>query len=142
MSKWTKRKDKFYDSLVELLNSYKKKELLAYFVLIVLSNKYGAKIFEEENRKLFMIEMRWLIDKYEIDKVIKYKEFREKVAQIVEKYTNSSACLQLLQLGTELFDFDEDEQALRIAGRIFGIEIDRTVLEILGKNERQNKKSW
>ena len=142
MSKWIKRKDRFYDSIVELLKTYKKKELLAYFVLIVLSNKNGAKIFKEENSKLFMLEMRRLIDDYEIDKVIKYKEFRKGVAELVEKYTNSSACLQLLQLGTELFDIDEDENALRIADRIFGIEIDRTVLEKLEKNEKQNKENW
>ena len=69
------RKDKFYSSVVEVLSNFRYKELANYFYVIGLCNHYGADIFERENIKPYMKEIRGLIDRFEIERKINYKTF-------------------------------------------------------------------
>ena len=117
-----KRKDKFYSSVVEVLSSYKYKELANYFYVIGLCNHYGADIFERENIKPYMKEIRTLIDRFEIERKINYKKFRIGVIEAIEKYAKKESHLKLIQLGVELFNIKDSDEALEIGNRIFQVE--------------------
>lgn len=117
-----KRKDRFYGSVVEVLNSYKYKELCNYFYVIGLCNHYGAHIFEKENIKPYMKEIRLLIDKFEIERKINYKTFRKGVIEAIDKYTIKESHLKLIELGIELFNIKDIDEALEIGNWIFEVE--------------------
>ena len=116
------RKDKFYSSVVEVLSNYRYKELCNYFYVIGLCNHYGAKIFERENIKPYMKEIRGLIDKFEIERKINYKTFRAGVIEAIDKYTRKEVHLKLIELGVELFNIKDHDEALEIANRVFEVE--------------------
>lgn len=117
-----KRKYKFYSSVVEVLSSYKYKELANYFYVIGLCNHYGADIFERENIKPYMKEIRTLIDKFEIERKINYKKFRIGVIEAIDKYTKKESHLKLIELGIELFNIKNADDALEIGNKIFEVE--------------------
>ena len=116
------RKDRFYGSVVEVLSNYRYKELANYFYVIGLCNYYGADIFERENIKPYMKEIRGLIDKFEIERKINYKTFRAGVIEAIDKYTKKESHLKLIQLGVELFNIKKYDEALEIANRVFEVE--------------------
>ena len=116
------RKDKFYSSVVEVLSNFRYKELANYFYVIGLCNHYGADIFERENIKPYMKEIRTLIDKFEIERKINYKKFRTGVIEAIDKYTIKESHLKLIQLGVELFNIKDSDEALEIGNRIFEVE--------------------
>ena len=118
----TKRKDKFYSTVVEVLSNYRYKELADYFYVIGLCNHYGANIFERENIKPYMKEIRELIDKFEIERKINYKTFRVGVIEAIDKYTRKEVHLKLIQLGIELFNVRNHDKALEIGNEIFEVE--------------------
>ena len=118
----TKRKDKFYSTVVEVLSNYRYKELADYFYVIGLCNHYGANIFERENIKPYMKEIRELIDKFEIERKINYKTFRVGVIEAIDKYTRKEVHLKLIQLGIELFNVRDHDKALEIGNEIFEVE--------------------
>ena len=113
------RKDKFYSSVVEVLSNFRYKELANYFYVIGLCNHYGADIFERENIKPYMKEIRLLIDKFEIERKINYKEFRKGVIEAIDKYTIKESHLKLIELGIELFNIKDIDEALEIGNWIF-----------------------
>jgi hypothetical protein len=116
------RKDKFYGSVVEVLSNFRYKELANYFYVIGLCNHYGADIFERVNIKPYMKEIRTLIDNFEIERKINYKKFRTGVIEAIEKYTKKESHLKLIQLGVELFNIKDSDEALEIGNRIFQVE--------------------
>lgn len=116
------RKDRFYGSVVEVLSKFRYKELANYFYVIGLCNHYGADIFEKENIKPYMKEIRTLIDKFEIERKINYKKFRIGVIEAIDKYTKKESHLKLIQLGVELFNIKDSDEALEIGNRIFEVE--------------------
>lgn len=116
------RKDKFYGSVVEVLSKFRYKELANYFYVIGLCNHYGANIFEKVNIKPYMKEIRTLIDKFEIERKINYKKFRIGVIEAIDKYTKKESHLKLIQLGVELFNIKDSDEALEIGNRIFEVE--------------------
>ena len=116
------RKDKFYSSVVEVLSNYRYKELANYFYVIGLCNHYGADIFERVNIKPYMKEIRGLIDRFEIERKINYKTFRAGVIEAIDKYTRKESHLKLIQLGVELFNIKDSDEALEIGNRIFQVE--------------------
>lgn len=116
------RKDKFYSSVVEVLSNFRYKELANYFYVIGLCNHYGANIFKKENIKPYMKEIRTLIDKFEIERKINYKKFRTGVIEAIDKYTIKESHLKLIQLGVELFNIKDSDEALEIGNRIFEVE--------------------
>ena len=116
------RKDKFYGAVVEVLSNYRYKELANYFYVIGLCNHYGADIFERENIKPYMKEIRGLIDRFEIERKINYKTFRTGVIEAIEKYTKKESHLKLIQLGVELFNIKDSDEALEIGNRLFEVE--------------------
>ena len=116
------RKDRFYGSVVEVLSNFRYKELANYFYVIGLCNHYGADIFERENIKPYMKEIRGLIDRFEIERKINYKKFRTGVIEAIEKYTKKESHLKLIQLGVELFNVKDSDEALEIGNRIFQVE--------------------
>ena len=116
------RKDRFYGSVVEVLSNYRYKELANYFYVIGLCNHYGADIFERVNIKPYMKEIRTLIDNFEIERKINYKKFRTGVIEAIEKYTKKESHLKLIQLGVELFNIKDSDEALEIGNRIFQVE--------------------
>ena len=116
------RKDKFYSSVVEVLSNFRYKELANYFYVIGLCNHYGADIFERENIKPYMKEMRGLIDRFEIERKINYKTFRTGVIEAIDKYIKKESHLKLIQLGVELFNIKDSDEALEIGNRIFQVE--------------------
>ena len=116
------RKDRFYGSVVEVLSKFRYKELANYFYVIGLCNHYGADIFERENIKPYMKEIRGLIDSFEIERKINYKTFRAGVIEAIEKYTKKESHLKLIQLGVELFNIKDSDEALEIGNRIFEVE--------------------
>ena len=116
------RKDRFYGSVVEVLSKFRYKELANYFYVIGLCNHYGADIFERENIKPYMKEIRTLIDKFEIERKINYKKFRIGVIEAIDKYTRKEVHLKLIQLGVELFNIKDSDEALEIGNRIFEVE--------------------
>ena len=116
------RKDRFYGSVVEVLSNYRYKELANYFYVIGLCNHYGADIFERVNIKPYMKEIRTLIDRFEIERKINYKKFRIGVIEAIEKYTKKESHLKLIQLGVELFNIKDSDEALEIGNRIFQVE--------------------
>ena len=118
----TKRKDKFYSTVVEVLSNYRYKELADYFYVIGLCNHYGANIFERESIKPYMKEIRELIDKFEIERKINYKTFRAGVIEAIDKYTRKEVHLKLIELGVELFNIKKYDEALEIANRVFEVE--------------------
>ena len=118
----TKRKDKFYSTVVEVLSNYRYKELADYFYVIGLCNHYGANIFERESIKPYMKEIRELIDKFEIERKINYKTFRAGVIEAIDKYTRKEVHLKLIQLGIELFNVRNHDKALEIGNEIFEVE--------------------
>ena len=116
------RKDRFYSSVVEVLSNYRYKELANYFYVIGFWNHYGADIFERENIKPYMKEIRCLIDRFEIERKINYKTFRAGVIEAIDKYTIKESHLKLIQLGVELFNVKDSDEALEIGNRIFEVE--------------------
>lgn len=116
------RKDRFYGSVVEVLSNFRYKELANYFYVIGLCNHFGADIFERENIKPYMKEIRVLIDKFEIERKINYKEFRKGVIEVIDKYTKKESHLKLIRLGIELFNIKEHEEALDIGNKVFEVE--------------------
>lgn len=116
------RKDRFYGSVVEVLSKFRYKELANYFYVIGLCNHYGADIFERVNIKPYMKEIRGLIDRFEIERKINYKTFRAGVIEAIEKYTKKESHLKLIQLGVELFNIKDSDEALEIGNRIFQVE--------------------
>ena len=116
------RKNKLYGSVVEVLSCYRYKELANYFYVIGLCNHYGADIFEKVNIKPYMKEIRTLIDKFEIERKINYKKFRIAVIEAIDRYTKKESHLKLIQLGVELFNIKDSDEALEIGNRIFGVE--------------------
>lgn len=116
------RKDRFYGSVVEVLSKFRYKELANYFYVIGLCNHYGADIFERVNIKPYMKEIRGLIDRFEIERKINYKTFRAGVIEAIEKYTKKESHLKLIQLGVELFNIKDSDEALEIGNRIFEVE--------------------
>ena len=116
------RKDRFYGSVVEVLSKFRYKELANYFYVIGLCNHYGADIFERVNIKPYMKEIRGLIDRFEIERKINYKTFRAGVIEAIEKYTKKESHLKLIQLGDELFNIKDSDEALEIGNRIFQVE--------------------
>ena len=114
------RKDRFYGSVVEVLSKFRYKELANYFYVIGLCNHYGADIFERVNIKPYMKEIRGLIDRFEIERKINYKTFRAGVIEAIEKYTKKESHLKLIQLGVELFNIKDSDEALEIGNRILG----------------------
>ena len=116
------RKDRFYGSVVEVLSNYRYKELANYFFVIGLCNDYGADIIERVNIKPYMKEIRTLIDRFEIERKINYKTFRTGVIEAIEKYTKKESHLKLIQLGVELFNIKDSDEALEIGNRIFQVE--------------------
>ena len=116
------RKDRFYGSVVEVLSNYRYKELANYFYVIGLCNHYGADIFEKVNIKPYMKEIRTLIDTFEIERKINYKKFRTGVIEAIEKYTKKESHLKLIQLGVELFNIKDSDEALEIGNRVFEVE--------------------
>lgn len=116
------RKDRFYGSVVEVLSNFRYKELANYFYVIGLCNHYGADIFERVNIKPYMKEIRTLIDNFEIERKITYKKFRTGVIEAIEKYTKKESHLKLIQLGVELFNIKDSDEALEIGNRIFQVE--------------------
>ena len=116
------RKDRFYGSVVEVLSKFRYKELANYFYVIGLCNHYGADIFERVNIKPYMKEIRCLIDRFEIERKINYKTFRAGVIEAIEKYTKKESHLKLIQLGVELFNIKDSDEALEIGNRIFEVE--------------------
>ena len=116
------RKDRFYGSVVEVLSNFRYKELANYFYVIGLCNHYGADIFERGNIKPYMKEIRTLIDNFEIERKINYKKFRTGVIEAIEKYTKKESHLKLIQLGVELFNIKDSDEALEIGNRIFQVE--------------------
>ena len=116
------RKDRFYGSVVEVLSKFRYKELANYFYVIGLCNHYGADIFERENIKPYMKEIRTLIDNFEIERKINYKKFRTGVIEAIEKYSKEESHLKLIQLGVELFNIKDSDEALEIGNRIFEVE--------------------
>ena len=116
------RKDRFYGSVVEVLSKFRYKELANYFYVIGLCNHYGADIFERVNIKPYMKEIRTLIDNFEIERKINYKKFRTGVIEAIEKYTKKESHLKLIQLGVELFNIKDSDEALEIGNRIFQVE--------------------
>lgn len=116
------RKDRFYSSVVEVLSKFRYKELANYFYVIGLCNHYGADIFERVNIKPYMKEIRTLIDNFEIERKINYKKFRTGVIEAIEKYTKKESHLKLIQLGVELFNIKDSDEALEIGNRIFQVE--------------------
>ena len=116
------RKDKFYSSVVEVLSNFRYKELANYFYVIGLCNHYGADIFERENIKPYMKEIRGLIDRFEIERKINYKTFRAGVIEAIDKYTRKEVHLKLIELGVELFNIKKYDEALEIGNRIFEVE--------------------
>lgn len=116
------RKDRFYGSVVEVLSKFRYKELANYFYVIGLCNHYGADIFERVNIKPYMKEIRTLIDNFEIERKINYKKFRTGVIEAIEKYTKKESHLKLIQLGVELFNIKDSDEALEIGNRIFEVE--------------------
>lgn len=116
------RKDRFYGSVVEVLSKFRYKELANYFYVIGLCNHYGADIFERENIKPYMKEIRGLIDRFEIERKINYKTFRTGVIEAIDKYTRKEVHLKLIQLGVELFNVKDSDEALEIGNRIFEVE--------------------
>ena len=116
------RKDRFYGSVVEVLSNYRYKELATYFYVIGLCNHYGADIFERANIKPYMKEIKELMDKFEVERKINYKEFRKCVSETIEKYTKKESHLKLIQLGVELFNVRNTDKALEIGNRIFEVE--------------------
>ena len=116
------RKDRFYSSVVEVLSSYRYKELANYFYVIGLCNHYGADIFERENIKPYMKEIRGLIDRFEIERKINYKAFRAGVIEAIDKYTRKEVHLKLIELGVKLFNIKKYDEALEIAKRVFEVE--------------------
>ena len=125
-----KRKDKFYGSVVEVLSNYRYKELANYFYVIGLCNHYGADIFERENIKPYMKEIKELMDKFEVERKINYKEFRKGVSETIEKYTKKESHLKLIQLGVELFNIKDEDEALEIGNIKFNLEANRSVFEL------------
>ena len=119
------RKDRFYGSVVEVLSKFRYKELANYFYVIGLCNHYGADIFERVNIKPYMKEIRTLIDNFEIERKINYKKFRTGVIEAIEKYTKKESHLKLIQLGVELFNIKDSDEALEIRNRIFQVEASR-----------------
>jgi hypothetical protein len=116
------RKDRFYGSVVEVLSKFRYKELANYFYVIGLCNHYGADIFERVNIKPYMKEIRTLIDNFEIERKINYKTFRAGVIEAIDKYTRKEVHLKLIQLGVELFNVKDSDEALEIGNRIFEVE--------------------
>ncbi len=116
------RKDRFYGSVVEVLSNFRYKELANYFYVIGLCNHYGADLFERVNIKPYMKEIRTLIDNFEIERKINYKKFRTGVIEAIEKYTKKESHLKLIQLGVELFNIKDSDEALEIGNRIFQVE--------------------
>ena len=116
------RKDRFYGSVVEVLSNYRYKELANYFYVIGLCNHYGADIFERVNIKPYMKEIRTLIDRFEIERKINYKTFRTGVFEAIDKYIKKESHLKLIQLGVELFNIKDSDEALEIGNRIFQVE--------------------
>ena len=116
------RKDKFYSSVVEVLSNFRYKELANYFYVIGLCNHYGADIFERENIKPYMKEIRGLIDIFDIERKINYKEFRKGVIEAIDKYTIKESHLKLIELGIELFNIKDIDEALEIGNWIFEVE--------------------
>ena len=116
------RKDRFYGSVVEVLSNYRYKELATYFLVIGLCNHYGADIFERENIKPYMKNIKELMDKFEVERKINYKEFRKCVSETIEKYTKKESHLKLIQLGVELFNVRNTDKALEIGNRLFEVE--------------------
>ena len=116
------RKDRFYGSVVEVLSNYRYKELANYFYVIGLCNHYGADIFERENIKPYMKKIKELMDKFEVERKINYKEFRKCVSETIEKYTKKESHLKLIQLGVELFNVRNTDKALEIGNRLFEVE--------------------
>ena len=116
------RKDRFYGSVVEVLSNYRYKELATYFLVIGLCNLYGADIFERENIKPYMKKIKELMDKFEVERIINYIEFRKCVSETIEKYTKKDSHLKLIQLGVELFNVRNTDKALEIGNRLFEVE--------------------
>ena len=69
-----------------------------------------------------MKEIRCLIDSFEIERKINYKTFRAGVIEAIDKYTIKESHLKLIQLGVELFNVKDSDEALEIGNRIFEVE--------------------
>ena len=116
-----KNKFEFEDGnkLASSLCGLKYKDLFMYFSVIGKYHFLEKKIFKDGVWEEFSKKGKDLAKQLELEKSIKYKEYREAFGKLIEEYTKEEAHDKLILLVREAFGSKDEDSLYEVAKTIF-----------------------
>ena len=115
----TKRKDREYGSLASAISSLKAKELANYIFAIGLINYDWKQLFDLGDWQFFMVEFKKLIIKLEVERKMKYCDFKKQIGEYIENMAYEEVKEELMILVRESYGVKDDEELYEVAKGIF-----------------------
>ena len=116
-----KKKIEFEDGnkLTSSLCGLKYKDLFRYFSVIGKYHFLEKKIFKDGVWNEFSNKGKELAKKLEVEKSIKYKEYREQFGKLIEEYTKEDVHDKLILLVREAYGSKDEDSLYEVAKTIF-----------------------
>lgn len=114
-----KRIDREYGSLASAISSLKAKELANYIFVIGLINQKWKQLFDLGDWQFFMVEFKKLIIKLEVERKMKYCDFKKQIGEYIENMAYEEVKEELIVLVREAYGIKDDEELYEVAKRIF-----------------------
>ena len=116
-----KNKLEFEDGnkLASSLCGLKYKDLFMYFSVIGKYHFLEKKIFKDGVWNEFSNKGKELAKKLEVEKSIKYKEYREQFGKLIEEYTKEDVHDKLILLVREAYGSKDEDSLYEVAKTIF-----------------------
>ena len=114
------RIDRDYPALEAAINALRHKELSNFVYAVSKFNIKTGLLFEKEDFEYYWKALRTLIDKFEIERKIKYKEFRSELAFIIQHRTRRQFWEELIVLARESFNSEEKEDVYLTLTKLIG----------------------
>lgn len=114
-----KRIDREYGSLASAISSLRAKELANYIFTIGLINQKWKQLFDLGDWQFFMVEFKKLIIKLEVERKMKYCDFKKQIGEYIENMAYEEVEEGLIVLVREAYGIKDDEELYEVAKRIF-----------------------
>ena len=107
------------NKLASSLCGLKYKDLFRYFSVIGKFHFFEKKIFKDSVWEEFSRKGKELAKKLEVEKSIKYKEYREEFGKLIEEYTKEEVHDKLILLVREAYGSKDEDSLYEVAKTIF-----------------------
>ena len=108
-----------WNKLASSLCGLKYKDLFRYFSVIGKYHFLEKKIFKDGVWNEFSNKGKELAKKLEVEKSIKYKEYRIEFGKLIEKYTKEESHNKLILLVRDAFSAKDDDTLYESAKKLF-----------------------